>query len=142
MEFTEPIEMHNAKAAIAEADFFESALTGLLELLTSDGSLQAVPESALVFSHAVLRKIEDPKLRLRAKRYIVCSWYFATFISSVLVYPEVSPYITLFMLAFNHGDQVRGIMMTHHIGDSARKLILQPLVIRLQQRVFDVILQW
>ena len=89
VEFVEPIEMHNAKAAIAEADFFENALTALLDLLTKDGNGQAVPESALVFSHAVLRKIEDPKLRLRAKRYIVCSWYFATYISSILVYPEV-----------------------------------------------------
>ena len=89
VEFSEPIEMHNAKAAIAEADFFENALTGLLDLLTKDGNGQAVPESALAFSHAVLRKIEDPKLRLRAKRYIVCSWYFATFVSSILVYPEV-----------------------------------------------------
>ena len=89
VEFSEPIEMHNAKAAIAEADFFENALTGLLDLLTKDSNGQAVPQSALVFSHAVLRKIDDPKLRLRAKRYIVCSWYFATFISSILVYPEV-----------------------------------------------------
>ena len=89
VEFTEAIEMQNAKAAIAEADFFERALTGLLELLTEDQIQQAVPESALAFSQAVLRKIEDPKLRLRAKRYIVCSWYFATFISSILAYPEV-----------------------------------------------------
>ena len=89
VEFSEPIEVHNAKAAIAEADFFENALTGLMEILSADRTEHAVPESTLTFSHAVLRKIEDPKLRLRAKRYIVCSWYFATFISSVLVYPEV-----------------------------------------------------
>ena len=143
VEFSEPIEMHNAKAAIAEADFFENALTGLLDLLTKDGNGQAVPESALVFSHAVLRKIEDPKLRLRAKRYIVCSWYFATFISSILVYPEVCCSLSLPTGSVNQRrPQVRGIMMTHHIGDTARKSILQQLVLRLQQRVFDVIPQW
>ena len=142
VEFLEPIEMHNAKAAIAEADFFENALTGLLDLLTKDRNGQAVPESALVFSHAVLRKIEDPKLRLRAKRYIVCSWYFATFISSILVYPEVRYSLSLPTGSVNQRPQVRGIMMTHHIGDTARKAILQQLVLRLQQRVFDVILQW
>ena len=32
--------------------------------------------------------------------------------------------------------------MTQHIGDNARQLILQKLVVRMQQRVFDVILQW
>jgi len=33
-------------------------------------------------------------------------------------------------------------MMTHHVGDTARLQVLQELVLRLQQRVFDVVLQW
>ena len=113
VEFSEPIEMQNAKAAIAEADFFENSLTGLLDLLTKDGNGQAVPESALVFSHAVLRKIEDPKLRLRAKRYIVCSWYFATFISSILVYPEVC--YSRFLLTASNTQKAPG---SRHYDDS------------------------
>ena len=32
-------------------------------------------------------------------------------------------------------------MMTHHIGDTAREMILQKLVVQIQQRVFDVTLQ-
>ena len=32
-------------------------------------------------------------------------------------------------------------MMTHHIGGTAREMILQKLVVQMQQRVFDVILQ-
>ena len=32
-------------------------------------------------------------------------------------------------------------MMTHHIGGTARENILQKLVVQMQQRVFDVILQ-
>ena len=32
--------------------------------------------------------------------------------------------------------------MTYHVGDTARQRILQQLVLRLQQRVFDVTLQW
>ena len=31
--------------------------------------------------------------------------------------------------------------MTHYIGDAARERILQKLVVQMQQRVFDVILQ-
>lgn len=88
--FQEPMETQYAKRAIAEADFFENALTDLFELLTAGDIQQAVPEDLLVFAHAVLRKIEDPKLRLRAQQFIVIRWYFATFISSVVVYPEVS----------------------------------------------------
>ena len=33
-------------------------------------------------------------------------------------------------------------MMTHHIDGTARENILQKLVVQMQQRVFDVILQW
>ena len=33
-------------------------------------------------------------------------------------------------------------MMTHHIGCNAREIILQKLVVQMQQRVFDVTLQW
>ena len=33
-------------------------------------------------------------------------------------------------------------MMTHHISGTAREMILQKLVVQMQQRVFDVTLQW
>lgn len=124
MTSNDPIELQNAKAAVAEADFFDQALTDLFGVLTTEPQHQAVPETALIFVHAILRKIEDRKLRLRAKHFLVCRWYFATFISSVVVYPEV-----------------RGSMMTHHIGGTAREMILQKLVVQMQQRVFDVTLQ-
>ena len=32
-------------------------------------------------------------------------------------------------------------MMTHHIGSTAREMILQKLVVQMQQHVFDVTLQ-
>ena len=89
VNFKEPIETHNARTAIAEADFFEDALLDLFGLLAADGGRQAVPESALAFARAVLHHIDDPKIRLRAQQFIVIRWYFATFISSVTVYPEV-----------------------------------------------------
>lgn len=123
MASNEPVETQNAKAAIAEAEFFDKALTDLIGLLTTEPRNQAVPETALTFIHATLRKIEDRKLRLKAKNFIVYRWYFATFISSIVVYPEV-----------------RGLMMTHYIGGAAREKILQILVGQMQQRVANVIL--
>ena len=100
MTSTDPIELHT-RAAIAEAGFFDQALTDLLGLLTTEPRNQAVPETALVFVHAILRKIEDRKLRLKAKHFIVCRWYFATFISSIVVYPEVSCVILLLLDSLN-----------------------------------------
>ena len=95
MTFNDPIEMHNARTAKAEVDFFDKALTDLFELLTMEPRNQAIPETALLLIHAILRKIDDPKLRLRAKHFLVFRWYFATFISSIVVYPEVCPPVML-----------------------------------------------
>ena len=95
MTSTDPIETHNARVAVAEAGFFDKALTDLFGLLTTEPRNRAIPETALTFVHAILRKIEDGKLRLRAKHFIVCRWYFATFLSSIVVYPEVSSVILL-----------------------------------------------
>ena len=33
-------------------------------------------------------------------------------------------------------------MTTHHIDGTAREILLQKLVVQMQQRAFDVILQW
>ena len=90
VDYKDSVETHNAKAAIAEADFFDNALTGLIGLLATGGYRQAVPLETLSFAHAILRRIDDPRLRLRAQQFIVIRWYFATFISSIMVYPEVS----------------------------------------------------
>lgn len=95
MNSADPIETHKARAVIAEADFFDKALTDLFGLLTTEPHHQAIPATALLFVHSVLRKIEDRKLRLWVKHFIVCRWYFATFISSIVVYPEVSPLLLL-----------------------------------------------
>ena len=85
----EPPETQNAKVAVAEADFFESALLGLFDVLATDKISMAVPASVLALSRAILDRIEDPKVRLRGQQFIAIRWYFATYLSSVLVYPEV-----------------------------------------------------
>ena len=90
VNFKEPLETHNAKTALAETDFFEDALSDLFDLLATDDMKRAVPASALTFAHAVLDGIEDPKLKIRAQQFIVIRWYFATYLSSIIVYPEVS----------------------------------------------------
>ena len=87
--FKQPVEIRNAQAVIAGSHFFDQALKLLFQIL-ADGPLAAgVPESALDFAHATLRKIGDPRVRLKAKTFIISRWYFQCFLSNVLVYPEV-----------------------------------------------------
>jgi hypothetical protein len=88
-DFKQPVEIRNAQAVIAGSHFFDNALKTLFRLL-ADGPLEVgVPESALDFAHATLRKIEDPRIRLKAKTFIISRWYFQCFLSNILVYPEV-----------------------------------------------------
>lgn len=88
-DFKQPVETRNAQAVVAVANFFDNSLRELLQLLASDPPQIGVPEDALNFSHAILSKIQDPRIRLRTKTLIATRWYFSTFISNVIVYPEV-----------------------------------------------------
>lgn len=89
-DFKQPVEIHNAQVAIANSTFFDNSVRELFQLLTDDQPQNGVPESALSFSHAILSKIQDPRSRLRTKTLIATRWYFSSFISNVIVYPEVS----------------------------------------------------
>lgn len=89
-DFKQPVEIQNAQAAVAVAHFFDKSLKNLFELLTNGPIQKSVPETALNFAHAVLSKIKEPRIRLRTKTLITSRWYFTSFISTILVYPEVS----------------------------------------------------
>ena len=84
-----PIEPERATHAIAVADFFDKHTRRLFSLLSE--AEDSVPRVVREFIHATLRQIGDPQMRELAKKFIVSRWYFAIFLSSVLVYPEVSP---------------------------------------------------
>lgn len=89
-DFKQPVEIRNAQAVIAASHFFDKALKRLFQLLVDEPLEAAVPQSALDFAHATLRKIMDPRVRLKAKTFIVSKWYFQCLLSNILVYPEVS----------------------------------------------------
>lgn len=85
----QPVEIRNANAAIASSNFFERCSAEFLALL-ADELHQIIPRDLVGFVQAVLRKIEDPVLRTRAKNFIVPKWFFCSFVSNILIYPEVS----------------------------------------------------
>lgn len=91
-DFKQPIEIQNAQAVIAISNFFDKALQELF-LLLADGQPQiCVPDSALDFAHAILSQIQDPKIRLQARMSIATRWYFSSFISNIIIHPEVILY--------------------------------------------------
>ena len=85
----ESLESKNASHAVRVADFFENALNDLFHLIASVPHKEALPKTAQDFVHSTIRKIQDPQMQLKAKQFLISRWYFASFLSSVLVYPEV-----------------------------------------------------
>ncbi|KAL9634591.1 MAG: hypothetical protein Q9164_004003 [Protoblastenia rupestris] len=79
-----------ASHAIAVADFFDRQTRQLFGILAAGLASAVVPQGVLEFVHAILRQIQDAQTRELAKKFIVSRWYFASFLSSVLVYPEAS----------------------------------------------------
>ena len=139
-EKPDSMETDTASHAIAIAEFFDKHTRKLLNMLTARSNIDAVPLGVLNFIHAILHEIKDGQMRELAKKFIVSRWYFASFLSSVLVYPEVfldgisfSIYRSYQLL------QVQGMLLNHHIGQSARRTILKELVLRLQSQMFAVL---
>ena len=85
----EPMESKNANYAIKAADFFDKALRDLFDLIASVPHEEALPRTARDFVQSTANKIQDPQLQLKAKHFLISRWYFASFLSGVLVYPEV-----------------------------------------------------
>lgn len=93
MDFKQPVEIRKAKAAIAGSNFFDQASKELFKMLTTGSARDSIPGSVLDFAHAFLSKIKDPRIRLRAKNFIAAKWYFSSFLSNILVHPEVSQFL-------------------------------------------------
>ncbi|KAL9098502.1 MAG: hypothetical protein Q9163_005848 [Psora crenata] len=122
LEKPSSVQPDSANHAIAAADFFHRQTLRLFSMLATGLPSAAVPQGVLDFIHATLRQIQDVHIREMAKKFIVSRWYFASFLSSVLVYPEV-----------------QGMLLNHHVGQSARRIILKELVLRMQSQMFAVL---
>ena len=88
-DFEEPLEIRNAKAAISASEFFEKSIQSLFTLL-ADHLPSTIPPGLRDLVHSVLGKIEDSKVRNRAEVFMLSKWFFCSFISNMLIYPEVS----------------------------------------------------
>lgn len=95
IDFKQPVEIRKARAAIAGSNFFDQALNDLFKLLTGGSARDSIPGSVLDFARAFLGRIKDPRIRIRAKNFIAAKWYFSSFLSNILVYPEVSQLLSL-----------------------------------------------
>lgn len=87
VDFTNPEGRPTGKDPTA-FEFFASALKTLTILLTGSFS-PAIPHGALELIRAILRKVESPDKKTKAKKYFV-RWYCTSFLSNILKYPEVS----------------------------------------------------
>ncbi|KAL8998387.1 MAG: hypothetical protein Q9169_002515 [Polycauliona sp. 2 TL-2023] len=124
-DLKEPLEIRNANAVIAKSNFFDQALKDLLDLLLSFSPVSMLPAGLHTFISCTLGKIHNAEVRKRARNFIVSKWFVSSILAQALTNPEEY-----------------GIMMSHHIGATARNSILREIASRLQKQVYDVIFSW
>ena len=80
------LEPERASHAIAVAEFFDRHARILFSMLATR---PPGPNDVLDLIGLTLSHVQDHQMRELAKKFIVSRWYFASFITSLLVYPEV-----------------------------------------------------
>lgn len=78
-----------ASPALQEADFMEQCLRTLFQLLASEPDGQFLPRACMDLIQSTLQKVGDDDLKSKAKVFFITRWYFASLLSSILLYPEV-----------------------------------------------------
>ena len=86
--FTQTANPQQLETSIAVSDFFDRALTSMLDLV-GDVSLLGSPTGALDLIRCVLDKIENQERKITARNFFFWRWYCASFLFNALVYPEV-----------------------------------------------------
>jgi len=89
LDFTKPEGRPIGKDPTA-SQFFATALRTLTVLLTHS-SIPGIPQGVLELIRSILRKVESPDRKAKAKKFFV-RWYCTSFISNILKYPEVSDF--------------------------------------------------
>jgi hypothetical protein len=81
------VEPRNAKDSIATDEFYDTALSGLFELVDDPGA-GGIPEGLIELGNAILRKL-DPKRHNPTRRFLVSKWLFSVFLLNAIIHPEV-----------------------------------------------------
>ena len=84
------LESRTADYSLRVDEFFKKALSDLFDLIALAPHGEALPRTPRDFVQATIGKIRDPQLQATAKDFLISRWYFASFLSSILVYPEVT----------------------------------------------------
>lgn len=133
-----PIEIRNARIAVAISEFFDEATTTLLELITKGTSSAGIPRAALDLVHATLSKIKDTERRNKARSFFVSRWFCTSFLSHALLFPEVR----IKYPSFEPGTdfvQRHQMLLGCHISAAVRHKIFRELAVRLQKVMFEAL---
>ncbi len=89
-------ESKTADYAFRVDEFFKKALSDLFDLIASAPHGEALPRTPRDFVQTTIGKLHESQLQATAKDFLISRWYFASFLSSILVYPEVISTLRVF----------------------------------------------
>ncbi|KIW07356.1 uncharacterized protein PV09_02202 [Verruconis gallopava] len=110
------------KALKYEAEaFFDRAIRRLFDVIDDEPSAGGMPEGIWEIGVALMKKLNNKKLRQAAENIIIQRWFLAGFLRNAIIYPESS-----------------GIMLGFHISTQAREKILKPIADEIQKQASAV----
>jgi hypothetical protein len=125
------------KALKYEAEaFFDRAIKRLFELIDDEPSAGGMPEGIWEIGTALMKKLNNKKLRQAAENIIILRWFLAGFLRNALIYPEASSAENIATAA--NLRQSSGIMLGFHISAQAREKILKPIADEAQRQASAV----
>lgn len=88
-----PIELASKDPdKVSEVDkFFERSIRKLLEIIDDEPNAGGMPEGIMEIASAILKRMgQSKRLRHRAETYILHRWFFQSYLTNALIWPEVS----------------------------------------------------
>jgi hypothetical protein len=88
-----PIELASKDPdKVSEVDkFFERSIRRLLGIIDDEPNAGGMPEGIMEIASAILKKMgQSKRLRHRAETYILHRWFFQSYLTNALIWPEVS----------------------------------------------------
>jgi hypothetical protein len=146
-----PPEMAAPRPTVTADEFYSTAINGLFALIAGQPNHGGLPLGVYEIGNAIMSKLVTVKKQRAARTFMVCKWFFSSFLLDAIIYPEVTFYSPIHnpSSGFNYHEvqsliatQSHGMMAGYHISPLARQKILKEIAVRAQRHVWDVCYDW
>lgn len=132
---------YNRKQDIMKEEFIDEGVEGLFDVLDDQPDASGIPEGAIELGHAIIDKLQDPTRKKAATVLILGKWFFNRFLTSILMYPEVSDVLgtSRCLTGVLTSCQRHGLLLNHYLPEFARLRIFRDIIVKVSKDVTTVL---